>query len=1270
MTTAHLSVLGQPSDARMVLVMQLSMRVIGWLCLALGVVVGIGWWFHLPQLVQIHPEWAPMQANTACGFALIGISLLFSKMLPILLGALALLGLVGIGTLAQYVTGINLGIDTCLVSDPFIQVKTSHPGRMSPTTATAFSLLALAGFLNRWRVGSPITLWIIGTVWSMSAIALLGYLAHVEIAYNFGLTIFTKMAFHTASGMLLGSTGFFLMALLQARDRRQLISLRPIVCAAMAVITIGLSLASFSQHAKEHAERAELSKKNAANIVDISLSNRTEAIGRLVRRSFLGMYVNESSWRTDVQTYLSHYPDLVGVSWRQITGHTINEMSSNDPAIFSQVELSKTPEPFSWTAIKRPGDIHLVAIEFHDERQALIALFDPRKFYGDDSAASPNLKIVAVGSGSPLESNEHFTFVSHGLPWTLALTPIPLTGLALGWPLLFFGLLATLLLWWVLGNVTVMSAMAKRELERNSHLEAHRATLTSLSERLSLALAGGQLGAWDYDIEQNRLTWDERMYQLYGQTVDQFSGAYEAWHHAVHPADRERAAHELQQAINGAQEFNTQFRIVKSDGSIRHIRARALVKRNADGKAIRVIGANWDITREMLNEAERASLLTNLHNLTAIQKAILDSANLSIIATDTAGIITQWNASATRMLQWTPEEMIAKQTPAVIHVASEVVARASALTKELGITIQPGFDAFVAKSRQSRQADEQQWTYVRKDGSQFPVLLSVTTLVDADGAVVGYLGIGSDITERVRYERDIKQAMELAEAGARTKAEFLATMSHEIRTPMNGVIGMTNLLVKTQLDPQQREYVETVRSCGENLLTLINDILDFSKLEAGRVELEAIPLSIVDLTEEVVLLFQGQSEQKGIQLSLDIKGDVPATVEGDPTRIRQVLLNLISNALKFTLRGSVTVTVSALRQEAGYVDLLLMVSDTGVGMTPDQVEHLGEAFTQADSTTTRRFGGTGLGMSICKALIHLMRGELVVESQPNHGSTFRFHVRLPISQGKKGFTATYHNPNQVMVPYIKFQHILVADDNRINQRVVCILLKDYATVIDVVDNGAQAVAAVAVKRYDAVLMDCQMPELDGYQATRAIRAREAELALPRLPIIALTAHALEGAREECLNAGMDDYLSKPVRENDLVAVLIRLIANRGNSGNNSIPPLSAPKHDPLNALRLIMSNDDLRKVAEAVLRELPRLTQAMDVANEAGDRLQIARIAHNFKGSAAGLELKELHQIGRELESQAQTASAESLQALIESLMQESARAVQTFKNFLDSPQE
>ena len=296
-------------------------------------------------------------------------------------------------------------------------------------------------------------------------------------------------------------------------------------------------------------------------------------------------------------------------------------------------------------------------------------------------------------------------------------------------------------------------------------------------------------------------------------------------------------------------------------------------------------------------------------------------------------------------------------------------------------------------------------------------------------------------------------------------------------------------------------------------------------------------------------------------------------------------------------------------------------------------------------------------MTISKSLIQLMHGELLVESQPGHGSTFRCNLRLQIC-GHEPEVVVPEPPATELTPRIMLQRILVADDNRINQRVIAAMLKGFVAVIDVVDNGAQAVAAVATHHYDGVFMDCQMPELDGYQATRAIRAREAELKLSRLPIIALTAHALEGARQECLDAGMDDYLSKPIRENDLSGMISRIFGSR----------LPNPAHDPLTALRSILDTEDLREVAEAVLEEYPRLMHALLTAAEAGDHAGIARIGHSFKGSGASIEFEEVQQLGRDLELQAKSATPEALQVLIHRLHVVSDQTIQIFRNFLSGP--
>ena len=643
-----------------------------------------------------------------------------------------------------------------------------------------------------------------------------------------------------------------------------------------------------------------------------------------------------------------------------------------------------------------------------------------------------------------------------------------------------------------------------------------------------------------------------------------------------------------------------------------------------------------------------------LRSLSTVQQGILDAANFSIIATDRIGVIQVWNRSAERMLGYRPEEMIGRSTPAPLHEPAEVVARAAELSAELGIQIEPGFDAFVARSRLLGEADEREWTYIRKDGSRFPVLLSVTCLRDQAGVLTGYLGIAADITERKNQEVELIAARDRAEAGARAKSNFLATMSHEIRTPMNGVVGMADLLLGTALDRQQRDYLDTIRSCSDSLLVLINDILDFSKIESGSLQLESIPFDPRQVAEEAVLVVAERAQAKGVELVCQIEDQMPDSVDGDPSRLRQILVNLLSNAVKFTAAGEIILTLGFDGK-----GLHFTVQDTGIGISSEVIPKLFQAFTQADASTTRRFGGTGLGLAICRRLAELMGGTLQVESQLGSGSTFALTMPIETSisistqarflQGKRVLVLDRHllagtavarilqaagaevdvcvtsqeaehalslsrgpagpyslvvadresgglalakllagaaapprvvltatlgeqvpeaelashalaaclskpvrrssllrgcaegggstTTMQSVVVMSKAMHVLVAEDNLVNQRVVTALLSKLGVTCEVAGNGHQALAALARGSYQLVLMDCQMPEMDGYTATSTWRSRE--LAGHRLPIIALTANALPGDRELCLASGMDDHLPKPVRLDALSEVLRR-----------------------------------------------------------------------------------------------------------------------------------
>ena len=399
--------------------------------------------------------------------------------------------------------------------------------------------------------------------------------------------------------------------------------------------------------------------------------------------------------------------------------------------------------------------------------------------------------------------------------------------------------------------------------------------------------------------------------------------------------------------------------------------------------------------------------------------------------------------------------------------------------------------------------------------------------VQADGSTV-WDGVMTDVTAD-------KAARDAAEAASRAKSDFLANMSHELRTPLNGVVGMLQLLTATPLSDDQRRYAATADASAAALLALINDVLDFSKIEAGKLVLDPVPFDVADATADAVAILAARAAAKGLAVSCVIDPAAAGRRVGPADRVRQVLVNLIGNAVKFTAAGSVTLTVTPEPAE-GEDTIRFAVADTGIGIPADRIDRLFQTFSQVDTSTTRQYGGTGLGLAICRQLAGLMGGRVGVDSAVGHGSTFWFTARLPVDRT----AAVPPPPAAVAVPTGRRRHVLVAEDNDVNQMVVGEMLRRLGYGCELVGNGRAAVDAVAAAgggRFDLVLMDCQMPVMDGLEATAALRAAEVAAGTPRLPVVALTANALQGDRERCLAAGMDDYMSKPVDVRALAAKL-------------------------------------------------------------------------------------------------------------------------------------
>ncbi|MFO0843963.1 MAG: ATP-binding protein [Gemmataceae bacterium] len=504
---------------------------------------------------------------------------------------------------------------------------------------------------------------------------------------------------------------------------------------------------------------------------------------------------------------------------------------------------------------------------------------------------------------------------------------------------------------------------------------------------------------------------------------------------------------------------------------------------------------------------------------------------------------------------------------------------------------------------------------------------------DADGRPSRIMGTVTDVTHRRAAGDEVRRASD-------AKSHFLASMSHEMRTPLNGVIGMVELLAQTRVTEQQRGYLDTLGKSAESLLALVNDVLDISKVEAGRLDLEEIAFDPRQLARDALGVVSQQARRKGLALSSRLDPGLPAAVRGDPGRLRQILLNLLSNAVKFTDHGEVELAVELV---AGRPALRFSVRDTGVGIAPERQRAIFEPFAQGDASTARTHGGTGLGLTIASRLVELMGGRLSVSSEPGRGSTFAFAVPLEAAQlsPAPGLpAATRPEPRA---------RVLLAEDNTVNQQVLTLLLEKAGYLVGVVGNGREAVERLQREPFDLVLMDVQMPQMDGLRAARLIRQREKAVG-GHVPIVAVTANAVQGERQRCLAAGMDDYLSKPVRGSELFAVVGRLLGDRAAPAEASAP---APAGEPVWVAPLVAMGFDrpaVAKLARTFLDTVPPRLEALRQALAQGQAEQVRQTAHSLKGSLAVFAAREAIEAARRLEHAGAERKLEGAEELVAQL--------------------
>jgi PAS domain S-box-containing protein len=817
-----------------------------------------------------------------------------------------------------------------------------------------------------------------------------------------------------------------------------------------------------------------------------------------------------------------------------------------------------------------------------------------------------------------------------------------------------------------------------------------------------------------------------------------------------------------------------------------------------DGQPERFVAIRFDVTERKRAEKALSETLGKLD-------AVLTSARSAIIGTDLTGLIQVFNTGAERLVGIPAANVVGLQTPLVFYAPDEIAAREKELNRNSPSPI-GGINVLVSRAI-TGEVDEREWTFLRPDGSRVPVRVTITPIRGEAGETSGFLHLATDITDELNARALLAASRDNALQAARAKADFLANMSHEIRTPMNGVIGMIDLLRDTPLTAHQREFVQTIQRSGETLLAIVNDILDFSKIEAGKMTLESIAFDPRDTVEEVVQVLAPNAHRKGLELASLLHPEIPGMVKGDPTRLRQILLNLLGNAIKFTEKGQVSVRLDLIERRLDTARVCLSVTDTGVGMSPEVVGNLFSAFTQGDSSTNRRFGGTGLGLAITHKLVSLMGGTVEVNSSPHKGSQFSVTLDWPISVSPqadsssdpllpgsprflvlsgnslvresialtlidlKGRVETAEkaeeihpllaraererNPfnallidmsddltpaldlvrqlradpslspliylgvtsspgsenneaitragiNAVLMKPIRrarvaevlhqllrktpspetgnkgspaghpmpLGKILVAEDNEVNQQVVLAILNKLGFSADVVSDGLAAVEAAKKEGYLAVLMDCQMPRMDGYEATGLIRQQPRPVPLP---IIAVTSNALSGDRDKALQAGMDEYITKPITIGTLKTVLMKVLERQP-------APVSVPLDSPvkdgdtrldtsiLDSLRELQSPggpDVARVVVDVYLKEASVRLANIHRAVASGIPKEVADACHALGGSSRSVGALRVGNLCKILEIDARKGSLALASDLVPHIQEECRLAQQELRAFL-----
>ncbi len=761
---------------------------------------------------------------------------------------------------------------------------------------------------------------------------------------------------------------------------------------------------------------------------------------------------------------------------------------------------------------------------------------------------------------------------------------------------------------------------------KNKELEEKTTIIQNEKQKLALAHKIAKIGSWEWDLMSETVIWSDELFDLHEMPHSNEPFSFDELLSRIHPDDRGSILEVINRTKQTPKPVNFYYRIIRDDSAIRIFYSLGEVIVNEDGKPVKVIGTRQDVT-ERMQEEEMQKLAT----------AATKSFNSVIIAKKN-GLIEWVNEGFTKLTGYTLDE--------VKDTNGEILRRGEAT----GISQDTEHYNKVIKRKHPVTYESKNYA---KDGREYWTITTLTPVLENNGKVGRIIAIDTDITQRKQMEEDLRKANNIAddlldktnkiigdlksakkelEETMQVKEQFLANMSHEIRTPMNAILGFTQQLQKTNLTQDQKQYVDIIKISGANLLVIVNDILDFSKLRSGKIDFENIEFSLNETMATLTELLEPKALEKKLRLSTDIDKQITDNLIGDPTRLNQILTNLLSNAIKFTTQGEIKIRVDIAKQDAQTIELKFSVIDCGIGIPEEKLPTIFEAFTQASSATTRKFGGTGLGLAIVKELVELQGGSITVNSKLNKGSVFSFTLLFKKGTGQiKRRKPDITNELSKVMPDEGLK-VLLVEDNELNAVLAEKVLSDWTWKVELAENGFTALEKVKQNGFDVVLMDIQLPGMDGYETTRRIR-EDFQSPKKNIAIIAMTAHALVGEEEKCLEAGMDGYISKPFEpENLYMKILTAMHIKARNEGENQesknsyISKTPVTRHTDLTYLNGIAkgSTGFIVQMLTIFVEQTPHYLEHIDDAFKKQDWKSLRLVVHKMKPSIMFAGLSEI----------------------------------------------